>query len=575
MVLVTLVLVCISTSLLAVPALSASFGSNNNNKNGIKNVIVLVPDGCSQSIETLARWYKGEPLNVDSIITGTVETWMANSVITDSAPASTAFATGHKSTNGFISVGPRTSDLLTGYTPDAAPYVPLATVLEASKLQGKATGLVATSTVSHATPAGYAAHNYNRNDELDIIEQMVYNDVDVVFGGGAAELFPKNQNYTTSFGDKWTGTRTDSENLYDALLSRGYKFVDSKTSLNMLQDGKAWGLFAPSGMQADIDRAMFAPTEPSLAEMTKKALQLLSKDTDGFFLMVEGSQVDWADHANDPIYDVTDFLAFDDAVGVALDFAKQDGQTLVMAFPDHNCGGLSIGSYYQDKNAVGHAYTATTIEDVVNPLKGMQISSTGLAKLVAGKTDEQTRDIINQYWSLNLTLTDIQAIKALTAASSTRTAVSMDYAISEYVCQKFTVFGWTTHGHTGDDVPLWAWGPNDSTPSGHYDNTDLAKIVAETLGFSLNQAQTQLYVDVTSAFKNSQLTLNTTDTTNPVLQISMNGKTAYLPISKDVMTIKYSNGLTRTYNLEGLVVRSPMINANQVFVPQQVISILK
>jgi alkaline phosphatase len=343
----------------------------------------------------------------------------------------------------------------------------------------------------------------------------------------------------------------------------------------MLQDGKAWGLFAPSGMQADIDRAMFAPTEPSLAEMTKKALQLLSKDTDGFFLMVEGSQVDWADHANDPIYDVTDFLAFDDAVGVALDFAKQDGQTLVMAFPDHNCGGLSIGSYYQDKNAVGHAYTATTIEDVVNPLKGMQISSTGLAKLVAGKTDEQTRDIINQYWSLNLTLTDIQAIKALTAASSTRTAVSMDYAISEYVCQKFTVFGWTTHGHTGDDVPLWAWGPNDSTPSGHYDNTDLAKIVAETLGFSLNQAQTQLYVDVTSAFKNSQLTLNTTDTTNPVLQISMNGKTAYLPISKDVMTIKYSNGLTRTYNLEGLVVRSPMINANQVFVPQQVISILK
>ena len=158
--------------------------------------------------------YKGTPLNVDPIISGTVETWMANSIITDSAPASTAFATGHKSTNGFIGVGPRTTDLLTGFTPDAAPYVPLATVLEASKLQGKSTGLVATSTVSHATPAGYAAHNYNRNDELDIIEQMVYNNIDVVFGGGASELFPKGQNYTTSFGATWTGSRTDNENLY-------------------------------------------------------------------------------------------------------------------------------------------------------------------------------------------------------------------------------------------------------------------------------------------------------------------------------------------------------------------------
>ncbi|MGD6934932.1 MAG: alkaline phosphatase [Candidatus Bathyarchaeia archaeon] len=572
MLLLSLVLVCITTSIFAVPAISTNFGGS---RNSIKNVIVLVSDGCSQSIETLARWYKGESLNVDGIITGSVETWMANSVITDSAPASTAFATGHKSTNGFIGVGPRTSDLLTGYTPDSAPYVPLATVLEASQLQGKATGLIATSTISHATPAGYAAHNPNRNDELDIIEQMVYNDIDVVFGGGAAELFPKNQNYTTSFGANWTGTRTDGENLYDALLSRGYKFVDSQSTLNSLYSGKVWGLFAPSNMQPDMDRAMFAPNEPSLAEMTKKAVQLLSKDRDGFFLMVEGSQVDWADHANDPIYDVTDFLAFDKAVGVALDFAKKDGQTLVMAFPDHNCGGLTIGSYYQDKNAIGHSYTATTVEDVVNPLKGMQVTSTGLAKLIAGKTNEETRDIINQYWSLNLTLADVAAIKALTVASPTRAAVSLDYAISEFVCQKYTVFGWTTHGHTGEDVPLWAWGPRDSAPVGHYDNTDMAKIVADTLGFSLKQAQNKLYVNVSAAFKPNQWTLNTTDPANPVLQITLNGKTAYLPTSKDVMTIKYSYGFTRTYNLEGLVVRAPMIDANQVFVPQQAISLLK
>lgn len=177
-ILVALIIVAFLVPTLALPAISKP---DNFAHNGIKNVIALVPDGCSQSIETLSRWYKGSSLNVDSIVTGTVETWMANSIITDSAPASTAFATGHKSTNGFIGVGPRTSDLLTGFTPDAAPYVPLATILETSKLQGKATGLVATSTVSHATPAGYAAHNYNRNDEQDITEQMVYNDIDVVF----------------------------------------------------------------------------------------------------------------------------------------------------------------------------------------------------------------------------------------------------------------------------------------------------------------------------------------------------------------------------------------------------------
>ena len=155
LILSAIIFAIILVPLMAVPAMSKP----DNKYNDIKNVIVLVPDGCSQSIETLSRWYKGSPLNVDSIVTGTVETWMANSIITDSAPASTAFATGHKSTNGFIGVGPRTSDLLTGFTPDAAPYVPLATILETSKLQSKATGLIATSTISHATPAGYAAHN--------------------------------------------------------------------------------------------------------------------------------------------------------------------------------------------------------------------------------------------------------------------------------------------------------------------------------------------------------------------------------------------------------------------------------
>jgi alkaline phosphatase len=573
---VAIIAIALIIPMIAVPALSKP-----TNRNDIENVIVLVPDGCSQSIETISRWYKGSDLNLDSIVAGTVETWMANSVITDSAPAATAFATGHKSTNGFISVGPRTTDLLTGYIPTSAPYLPLATVLEAAKLEGKATGLIATSTISHATPAAYAAHNHNRGDEQDIIEQMVYNDLDVVFGGGASALLPKNTQYTTSFGATWTGNRNDAENLTQTLLDRGYHFVDSNSQMNTINKGKVWGMFAASSMQPEVDRTTFAPNEPSLAEMTQKALQLLSKDKDGFFLMVEGSQVDWANHANDPIYSVKDFLAFDDAVGVALDFARKDGKTLVLAFPDHNTGGLTIGSYYQDKNAISHSYTATTIEDIVTPLQKMDLSAAAIATKLAGITDsQQMADIINQYWHFGLTAADVDAIKAIKAGTSTasgmpsKAATSLDYAIAEYVCMKHTVFGWTTHGHTGDDVPLWAWAPKD-TPTGHYDNTDMARLVESTLDLSLEKTQKKLYVNASAVFKSSQLFLNTVDPTNPVLEISIDGKTAYLPMSKDTMTITSSTGQTRTYNLEGLTIRAPMISQSQVFVTQQAVQIIK
>jgi alkaline phosphatase len=573
---VTLLLIAVSVPLIAVPA----FSTSTDKYTDIKNVIMLVPDGCSQSIETIARWYKGSDLNVDSMVSGTVATWMANSVITDSAPASTAFATGHKSTNGFIGVGPRTSDLLTGYTPTAEPYVPLATVLEAAELSGKATGLIATSTISHATPAGFAAHNYNRGDEADITEQMVYNDVDVVLGGGAANLFPKNYKYNTTFGSTWTGSRADGENLYQALLDRGYSFVDSATSMSQVSNGKVWGLFAASSMQAEVDRATFAPSEPSLAEMTTKALQLLSKDKDGFFLMVEGSQVDWANHANDPIYAVEDFLAFDEAVGVALNYAKNDGHTLVLAFPDHETGGLSLGNYYQDTNTIKHAYTATTIQDVISPLQKMDISSTGLKAKLTGITDSaQMASVINQYWHFNLTTADVEGIKAIMNGTSTaagqqgKAATSLDYAISEYVSAKYTVFGWTTHGHTGGDVPLWAWGPKN-TPTGHFDNTDMAKIAADALNVNLDTAQNELYVNVSSVFKAGEWSLNTTDPANPVLVISHDGKNATLPVSKDTITIATSRGYTRTYNLEGLTIRAPMISSNQVFISQEAVDLL-
>lgn len=534
----TLALV-MSASLIASSVVSAKNGKApyrpNNRK--VKNVIVLIPDGCNEAVQTLSRWYKGSDLALDKMHVGDVKVHMANSVIPGSAAASTAFATGHKTSVRFLGVGPRTDDLLTGFEPTADPYAPIGSVLEAAKLKGKATGLVATSRITHATPAGFACHIHDRGMDNDIMEHMVYNGVDVALGGGARHLIPLGETYTTSFGDVWSGKRTDGENLMDVLRARGFDFVDSKEGMMSSTSDKLWGLFDDSHMEADIDRAMFADHQPSIAEMTRKAIEVLSKDEDGFFLMVEGSQVDWAGHANDPIYMLTDMLAFDDAVKAACDFADQDGNTLVLAYPDHNTGGMALGQYKNDKY-----YTAITKEALIDPLQPMKITSTGISYLLGGSTDyDDIRDVVLEQWGIDLTDEDIDEI--LDRAKT----YGFSYALSEIVSKKYTLIGWTTHQHNAETVPLWAYGPQ--APAGLLDNTELAEIVADAMGVSLKWTTKRLFVDVDEV--TDDYTLDMTDAANPVLKIA----DAEIPMSKDYMMV---NG--RTIQLPGVAVYAPMTN---------------
>jgi alkaline phosphatase len=172
-------------------------------------------------------------------------------------------------------------------------------------------------------------------------------------------------------------------------------------------------------MQPDIDRQYFADHEPSLAEMTAKAIELLSQDRDGFFLMVEGSQVDWAGHNNDPIYMTTDFLAFDDAVKVAWISPTKTARTLVLAFPDHNTGGMKIGHYY---TAMG--YTETTIEDLVRSLKGMKTSANGLVEMLEDDTDAELMAKVSEHWNLTITQDDVDEIREL------EPSVGLSYALA-------------------------------------------------------------------------------------------------------------------------------------------------
>lgn len=526
-------------------------------RHGIKNVIVLIPDGCDETVMTLARWYKGEALQVDSMQGGGIKTHMANSVIPGSAAAATAFSSGHKTTVRFLGVGPRTEDLLTGFEPTAEPYAPVATVLEAAKLRKKATGLVSTSRVTHATPAAFASHIEDRGYDNDIMEHIVYNNIDVVFGGGARHLIPSGESYTTTFGDSWGGKRTDGENLMEVLTERGYQFVDNRDDLNNLSEGPVFGLFDDSHMQPDIDRQYFAEHEPSLAEMTDKAIEILSQDTDGFFLLVEGSQVDWAGHNNDPIYMLSDFLAFDDAVKAAVDFAKEDGRTLVLAYPDHNTGGMKIGHY-----TTPMSYTETTIEDLVDPLKGMTMTANGVVAMTSDVEDDgalKASVLVN--WGIELSDDDVTEIRTNTYGSS------LSYALARVVSKNHTVIGWTTHGHNGETVPLWSYGA--PVPKGIIDNTKLAKITAYAMKAKLGETTRQLFVDMDTVACDYEI--DWTDTENPVLKVA----DAELPISKDYMVIDGEK-----IQLPGVTVLAPQGHGNtdlsddKVYVSKKALRIL-
>jgi alkaline phosphatase len=480
---------------------------------------------------------------------GAVKTHIANSVIPGSAAAATAFATGHKTTVRFIGVGPRTEDLLTGLEPTAAPYAPVASIVEAAKLAGKAVGIVATSRVTHATPAAFAAHIHDRGLDNEIMEHMVYDNVDVVFGGGARHLLPEGEVYTTSFGDAWSGKRTDGENLMEVLQERGYQFIDSKEQMSAVTSGKVWGLFDDSHMQPDIDRRHFAAHEPSLAEMVAKAIEILSQDPDGFVLMVEGSQVDWAGHNNDPIYMVTDFLAFDDAVKVAADFAEADGRTAVMAYPDHNTGGMKIGHYY---TAMG--YTETTIEDLVAPLEGMTMTANGVVAKMTDSTDAALKTSVKENWGIELSAEDVADIREL------ESQVGLSYALARVVSAYHTVIGWTTHGHTGETVPFWAT-TNFGAPANVIDNTDLAKIAAEAINVDLKKTTNKLYVDLDET--GVDYSVDTSDQENPIVKIGE----WELPVNKDYMvkTLEIDKNRktvvkTVTVQLPGLTVYAPETN---------------
>jgi len=287
------------------------------------NIILFIGDGMGNAHRLAARWATvGETgmLSMDDMAThGWAQTGSANDPVTDSAAAATAMSTGVKTNNGVVGMD--------------ADFNIVFSILEEAKSRGKMVGLVTTTQLTHATPAAFASHISNRNFMTGIADQMLDAEVDVILGGGEDEFIPD-----TEIGCyPEAGERNDGRNLLTEAIALGYTYVCEPADFSAVDPASAirlLGLFADEGMPR--------PFSPSLAEMTQKAIDILSKSTKGFFLMVEGGQIDWASHSNDADNAISDTIELDNAVKVARDYILADNDTLVIVTADHETGGMSV-----------------------------------------------------------------------------------------------------------------------------------------------------------------------------------------------------------------------------------------
>ena len=402
-------------------SLQSAEAKNPQSNEKVENVIFMIPDGYSSAYATNYRLYKGEGSVMDPHLVGMHRTYSANSEVTDSAAAGTAMATGTKTNNGVISIDPDGNEL--------------ESILQAAEKSGKSSGLVATSTVTHATPAVFASHVETRANEKDIAPQLLQNDVDVILGGGKKYF---------------------SEDLLNGAKQDGYEIVSDAQSLNNIgQTDKLIGLFAEDSLSPELDREL--TDEPSLQEMTSAAIDVLSNDKDGFFLMVEGSQIDWAGHANDAAWAMKDSEAFESAVDAALEFAKKDKKTLVVIAGDHDTGGMSVG---------GYGGSGANLEILKN------VTATG--NYMASQINEaqsNIQEVIMHYTGISLTEAEITQIK-----EASDPALKINSIISEHA-----LVGWTHTGHTGTDIPVYAYGPQAHKFAGLIENTDFPQLMAEAM----------------------------------------------------------------------------------------------
>ncbi|KID55844.1 alkaline phosphatase [Pseudoalteromonas luteoviolacea] len=399
-----------------------------------KNIIYMIGDGMGPAYTTAYRYYKDdkttkvvEPTVFDSILVGMAHTYPDdNTVVTDSAAGATALSTATKSYNGAIAVDTKKK--------------PLKTMLQMAKEQGMTTALVATSQINHATPASFAAHNESRRnyDEIanDYVDVKIAGKlpVDLMLGGGTQYFIREDRNIVSEF------------------QQAGYQYIDNLSNLDSVNRIPAIGLFAERGMAHAIDEHPLR-----LTQMTDKALSLLEKDNnkEGFFIMIEGSQIDWCGHANDIACAMKEMDDFAQSIELAKAYVDNNPDTLLVITADHSTGGLTLGAdgdYKWERDVV--ANVKASVKTITKKLK-------------ASKN-------IKQDWTaltgLAYTSEVAQALKEAKAESDK----ALYKAINELI-NEASYTGWTTGGHTAIDVQVFAHGKGREHFIGSQNNTQIAE----------------------------------------------------------------------------------------------------
>jgi len=404
-----------------------------------KNFIFVVGDGNGPAAVSLTRLLKKAPLVVDDYLVGAIHTSSFNSLITDSAASASAYATGTKTINGYLSVDPTTN-------------TSLGTIFEAAKAKGFSTGIITTADISDATPAAFTSHSVRREYNSFIVSQHLNQRLEIIMGGGAKYF--------------------ENETL-DTALDKGYTIVYNKTQLAGIPNSDLslpfLGLFAHGDMSFSLDRSL--TDEPNLVDMVAKALDLLiaQDNADGFMLLVEESAIDDAGHVWDAGALCGAGLSLDTTVDYILNFAKKRNDTLVLITADHETGGLAIG---RDD----FKYLNTEF------ISGQKRSNRYAARHLVGALDRTyIAEVIVNATGIVPTEAEVELLVNVTSMTTLQHLVGTIVSTRAHV-------GWTTGWHSGIDVNLYGYGPGIDNFCGTLDNTEISTKIAKLFGLDMKAA---------------------------------------------------------------------------------------
>lgn len=427
----------------------------------VKYVFLFIGDGMSipqrMTAEELARINTGKGLAINSMPHQALTTTRsANSFITDSAASGTAIACGSKTNNGMIGMDPKGGRLKS--------------VAEVARDSGRKVGILTSVTLNHATPAAFYGHNRSRGNYYDLGLDLVESGFDFFGGGGIAECDDKK-------------AKSYKGDIYEIAEGRGYTVVrkDMK-ALAALKPG--CGKVIATGADGALMYNLDAPDSPRIADFTKKAIELLDNER-GFFIMVEGGKIDWMCHANDAATVMAEVADFDNAVKVALEFARKNPRdTLVVVTGDHETGGLTMGF-------AGTAYNSY-IDRLNAQKRSREAFNSASKKLAGGGKDIEFEDVIpllsesfgfvfDEDSESPLALSEAERGELEKAFGRWKKDVSkgaLSLAAAKILNNKAGL-AWTSDAHTALPVETSAQGAGAEVFSGTIDNTDIAKILKE------------------------------------------------------------------------------------------------